>query len=180
VGTIAADEAARGSPTGTPNHAGMGTYPPNRRSVQWVVRRLQHRGLRPRDAALVVCGFWAIAVVVFGVVERLVDPKSFHSVWLGMWWATETVTTVGYGDIIPDQTAGKVIAGFLMLGGLSLISVLTAVITSGFVALAQERRRAAGDDPVSQKLDAIAAELQALGARLDRLTPPAGPEDTTP
>ena len=64
---------------------------------------------------------------MFGVVERLVDPKSFHSVWLGMWWAIETVTTVGYGDIIPNQTAGKVIAGFLMLGGLSLISVLTAV-----------------------------------------------------
>ena len=73
-----------------------------------------------------------------------------------MWWAIETVTTVGYGDIIPDQTAGKVIAGFLMLGGLSLISVLTAVITSGFVALAQERRRASGEDPIGQKLEEIA------------------------
>ena len=80
-----------------------------------------------------------------------------------MWWAIETVTTVGYGDIIPDQTAGKVIAGFLMLGGLSLISVLTAVITSGFVALAQERRRAAGEDPIGQKLEEIATEVRALG-----------------
>ena len=93
-----------------------------------------------------------------------------------MWWAIETVTTVGYGDIIPDQTAGKVIAGFLMLGGLSLISVLTAVITSGFVAIAQERRRASGEDPLGQKLDEIASELRAVGARLDRLVPPADPE----
>jgi voltage-gated potassium channel len=113
---------------------------------------------------------------VFGIVERAVDPKSFHSVWLGMWWAIETVTTVGYGDIVPGQTAGKVIAGFLMLGGLSLISVLTAVITSGFVALAQERRRAGGEDPIGQKLEEIAAELRAVGVRLDRLTPPAAPE----
>jgi voltage-gated potassium channel len=50
---------------------------------------------------------------VFGVVERLVDPKTFHNVWLEMWWAIETVTTVGYGDVVPNQTAGKIIAGFL-------------------------------------------------------------------
>jgi voltage-gated potassium channel Kch len=145
-----------------------------------MVKRVEHRGMRPRDAAVIVCMFWAIAVVVFGIVERLVDPKSFHSVWLGMWWAVETVTTVGYGDIIPSQTAGKVIAGFLMLGGLSLISVLTAVITSGFVALAQERRRAEGEDPIGQKLEEMSVELRAIGARLDRLAPPSGPEDADP
>jgi voltage-gated potassium channel Kch len=142
-----------------------------------MVKRVEHRGMRPRDAAIIVSGFWAAAVIVFGIVERAVDPKSFHSVWLGMWWAVETVTTVGYGDIVPSQTAGKVIAGFLMLGGLSLISVLTAVITSGFVALAQERRRAEGEDPIGQKLDEIATEVRAVGARLDRLVPPSDPED---
>jgi voltage-gated potassium channel len=106
-------------------------------------RRLGRKGLRPRDAAYLIGAFWAIAVVVFGVVERLIDPKTFHSVWLGMWWAIQTVTTVGYGDIVPNQTAGKVIAGFLMLGGLSLLSVVTAAITSGFVP----GRRPAGEPP---------------------------------
>ena len=62
-----------------------------------------------------------IGVVVFGVVERLVDPGTFDNVWLGMWWAIQTVTTVGYGDVVPGSTAGKVIATFLMLGGLSLL-----------------------------------------------------------
>jgi voltage-gated potassium channel len=154
----------------------VGTYPP-RRSVRWLAKRVEQKGLRPRDAAIVVTAFWALAVVVFGIVERLVDPKSFHSVWLGMWWAIETVTTVGYGDIVPSQTAGKVIAAFLMLGGLSLISVLTAVITSSFVALAQERRHAGSEDPVGQKLEEIAAELKAVRAGLDRLAPPAAPDD---
>ncbi len=50
-----------------------------------------------------------------------------------MWWPIETVTTVGYGDIVPDQTVGKVIAGFLMLDELSLLAVVTAAVTSGFV-----------------------------------------------
>jgi voltage-gated potassium channel len=84
-----------------------------------------------------------------------------------MWWAIETVTTVGYGDIVPDQTAGKLIASFLMLGGLSLLSVVTAAITSGFVSRAAAQRRASGDDPVIQKLDQLAEQVEALRAELD-------------
>ncbi len=134
-------------------------------------RRIERRGLRPRDAAYVLGAFWAVAVVVFGVIERLVDPKTFHSVWLGMWWAVETVTTVGYGDIIPQQTVGKLIAGFLMLGGLSLLAVVTAAITSGFVSRAETRRRTTGEDPVIQKLDQLTRELQAVKAELERRPP---------
>jgi len=124
--------------------------------------------------------FWAIAVVVFGVIERLIDPKTFHSVWLGMWWAMETVTTVGYGDIVPDQTAGKVIAGFLMLGGLSLLSVVTAAITSEFVSRAESRRRAGEQDPVLQKLDQLASELQAVKTELEHRQPRTTSPDSTP
>ena len=104
----------------------MATQPPTRRAERWLEKRTERKGLRPRDAAYLIATFWAIAVLVFGVVERIVDPKTFHSIWLGMWWAVETVTTVGYGDIVPDQTAGKLIAGLLMLGGLSLIAVMPA------------------------------------------------------
>jgi voltage-gated potassium channel len=108
-------------------------------------------------------------VVAFGALERIVDPKTFHSVWLGMWWAVETVTTVGYGDIVPKQTVGKLIAGFLMLGGLSLIAVVTAAITSGFVSRAQASGQVTGDDPVVTKLDELSKELRAVKAELERL-----------
>ena len=139
------------------------------RSERWMEGRIERRGLRPRDAAYVLGAFWAVAVVVFGALERLVDPKTFHSVWLGMWWAIETVTTVGYGDIIPKQTAGNLIAGFLMLGGLSLIAVVTAAITSGFVSRAQAQGRFTGEDPVMQKLDQVAAQLQGVKDELEQL-----------
>ncbi len=118
-------------------------------------------------------------MVAFGVVERLVDPKTFHSIWLGMWWAVETVTTVGYGDIVPNQTAGKIIAAFLMLGGLSLIAVVTAAITSGFVSRAEAQRREAGKDPVMQKLEEIAAELKAVKTELDHLRPTTGTDGSS-
>lgn len=148
---------------------------PIHRSERWLNRHVERKGLRPRDAAYMIGAFWAVAVVVFGVAERLVDPKTFHSVWLGMWWAVETVTTVGYGDVVPNQTAGKLIAGFLMLGGLSLLAVVTAAITSGFVSRAQARGRITGDDPVMKKLEEMSAELRSVRGELDRLHSPTAP-----
>ncbi|HYB26109.1 MAG TPA: potassium channel family protein [Solirubrobacteraceae bacterium] len=139
------------------------------RGERWMERQVERKGLRPRTAAYVLGAFWAVAVVAFGVLERVIDPKTFHSVWLGMWWAVETVTTVGYGDIVPKQTVGKLLAGFLMLGGLSLIAVVTAAITSGFVSRAQASGQAAGDDPVISKLEQLSEELRAVKAELERL-----------
>jgi voltage-gated potassium channel len=141
---------------------------PGGRPGRWFEKRVQQKGLRPRYAAYLIIGFWALAVVVFGIVERLVDPDTFDNVWLGMWWALQTVTTVGYGDVVPGQTAGKVIAVFLLLGGLSLLTVVTGAIASGFVAQAQRRRQEAGEDPVIRRLDQMAAELEAIKGELTR------------
>jgi voltage-gated potassium channel len=135
---------------------------------RFIEKRVERRGLRPRDAAYLIGAFWAIAVVVFGSLERLVDPKTFHSIWLGMWWAIETVTTVGYGDIVPSQTAGKLIAAFLMLGGLSLLAVVTAAVTSGFVQRAQAQAASLEDDPVMVKLEELGRQLEAVQAELAR------------
>lgn len=147
------------------------------RAMHRAAARVERRGLRPRDASFLIAGFWAVAVVVFGVVERLVDPRTFHTVWLGIWWAIQTVTTVGYGDVVPDQAGGKVIAGFLMLGGLSLLSVITAAITSEFVSLSQARRRATGEDPVLSRLDQLTQEVLALRTQLEQRPAPAQGDD---
>ncbi len=122
----------------------MPNQPQSGRSVRWLEKRIASQGLRPRFAAYVIVAVWSISVVVFGVVEHLVDPDTFGSVWLGMWWGVETVTTVGYGDVVPQDTVGKVIAVFLMLGGLSLFAVVTGAITSSFVSQAEAERREGG------------------------------------
>jgi len=130
---------------------------------------MTRQGVRPRDAAYIISAIWALAVVVFGVVEHLVDPDSFDTVWLGMWWALETVTTVGYGDVVPADTAGKVIASFLLLGGLSLFAVITGTITTAFVTQAQTAQQLTGEDPVMQELERMSEELAAIRSDLARL-----------
>jgi voltage-gated potassium channel len=133
-----------------------------------MTRRVRKKGFTPRVAASLIAGLWALGVVVFGVLERLVDPDSFDNVWLGMWWALQTVTTVGYGDVVPGGTAGKLIAAFLMLGGLSLFAVVTGAVTSIFVAQAQAERQGSPEDPVMRRFDEISTELQAIKADLAR------------
>ena len=113
-----------------------------------------------------------MAIAVFGILIRIVDPDSFENVWLGMWWATQTVTTVGYGDYVPTETGGQIIGVVLMVGGLSFFAVITGVITSSFVTAAQARRRQSGDDPVVQRLDRISADVESLRAELARVTEP--------
>jgi voltage-gated potassium channel len=129
--------------------------------------RIDRKGLRPRTAAFMIASFWSVAVVGFGVIERIVDPKTFHTVWLGIWWAIETVTTVGYGDVVPDQPIGKIFAGILMLGGLSLLSVVTATITSGFIARAQEQRQRMANAPMLEKISELTDEVKHLRRELE-------------
>jgi voltage-gated potassium channel len=130
-------------------------------AVRWLDRK-ERRGLRPRDAASVIIVVWLAAIVVFGIVEHLVDADTFPTVWLGMWWALETVTTVGYGDVVPESTSGRIIGAFLLLGGLALLSVVTATITSSFVARRQR------DEP--REIDhALLAEVRELRRRVEEL-----------
>jgi len=140
-------------------------------------RRVAKKGLRPRVAASLIAILWLIAIVVFGVVEHLIDSNTFDNVWLGMWWATQTVTTVGYGDVVPQDPGGQVVASILMIGGLSLFAVVTGVITSAFVARAQADSRAEGDDPVLARLAALEGQIAALRADLGLRAEPDTPSE---
>ncbi len=133
--------------------------------------------MRPRLAAAIIAGLWFVAIVAFGILERLVDPGSFKSIWQGMWWATQTVTTVGYGDIVPGQTSGRLIASVLMIGGLSLFAVVTGVITSSFVERSRAARQEREGDPLLAKMDEMEATLAEIRADVARLSPGGGATD---
>ena len=133
---------------------------------RWIERRFAKAVMRPRNAAYLIATVWLLGVVIFGVIERIADPKTFTTVWLGFWWALQTVTTVGYGDIVPTQTSGKVLASVLMIAGLSFLSVITATITSAFVARRQQDRQEEGKDPVIQRLSEISARLDRIEREL--------------
>ncbi|MBM2826638.1 MAG: Ion transport 2 domain protein [Dehalococcoidia bacterium] len=68
----------------------------------------------------------------------------YRDIWDGIYWAVVTMTTVGYGDIVPKSPAGRVVAMALMVSGMGLLSLLTATIASGFVAQSIKEARGLG------------------------------------
>jgi voltage-gated potassium channel len=122
-----------------------------------------------RTAASVIVIATAVVVVVGGVLMRLLDHSEYSDIWVGMWWALQTVTTVGYGDVTPTEPSGRLIATFVMLQGIAFLAVTTAAITSTFVARAtkeREKARAADEDDTEVRID---ARLERIDQRLDRL-----------
>ena len=74
------------------------------------------------------------------VAIRFLDEESFPSFGIAVWWALQTVTTVGYGDVIPAGSTGKAIGGIEMVLGVSFISFLTAGVTSAVIQRSQDKR----------------------------------------
>jgi voltage-gated potassium channel len=130
--------------------------------------------MRPRNAAVLVAASWILAVIVFGVIERIADPHTFPSVWLAFWWAIQTVTTVGYGDVVPQDPWGRVVGSLLMLTGLSLIPTLTSVIVSTLIS----KRTRAQTKQFEDELVKATASLHRIEERLGRMESgsPSSPE----
>ncbi len=74
-----------------------------------------------------------LVVVIAGAVESLVDSKEIPTTWTGIWWAVQTVTTVGYGDVPITSVGARIVAMVVMLFGIGFLSILTATIASTFV-----------------------------------------------
>ena len=95
--------------------------------------------------------------VVAAVVEWAVDPGigSFRD---SLWWAITTVRTVGYGDVVPTSTGGRLVGSVLMLAGVSAIPIATSLVVSIFVTRLQEKERerdAAARDELVERLERI-------------------------
>ena len=122
-----------------------------------------------RTAARVIVTATAVVVVVGGVLMRVLDHDEYPNIWVGMWWALQTVTTVGYGDVTPLNRSGRIIAAFVMLEGIAFLTIVVAAITSTFVARAAKERDvaiAADDDAAEVRIE---ARLDGIERRLDRL-----------
>jgi voltage-gated potassium channel Kch len=119
-----------------------------------------------RGAVATIVVATASVVVAGGVLIRVLDHEEYSSVWVGMWWGIQTVTTVGYGDVTPANWSGRLIAAFVMLYGIAFLAIVTAAITSTFVARAARERQAA--DEVTE-LERIEARFDELERKLDRL-----------
>ena len=75
-----------------------------------------------------------LASVAVHFLERDVQPATFGSVPATMWWAVVTLTTVGYGDVVPVTVLGRMTAALVMICGLGVFGLWTGILATGFAA----------------------------------------------
>jgi voltage-gated potassium channel len=136
------------------------------------VLRLAMLGTRALGAAHVLAtrkGFRYVAlatmllVIVAGAAISIADAEEFSNVGVGIWWAVTTITTVGYGDVVPQTVGGRLIAGALMFVGIGFVATLTATIASTFIAHDVQ------DETPEGGLGEILATLRRIEGRLEDL-----------
>lgn len=90
-------------------------------------------------AVLLVFGMALLLSASLGfLLERAGQPEAFGSVPKALWWAIVTLTTTGYGDVIPMTPAGRVLAGFVMVAGVLVFALWAGILATGFT---EETRR---------------------------------------
>lgn len=101
-------------------------------------------------------------------LERTEQPEAFGSIPEALWWAVVTMTTLGYGDVVPVTDGGRVFAGLIALIGIGMISLPAGILASGFATELQRRNRtfqravqkAVGDGLLSKGEEDQLQELQ--------------------
>lgn len=73
-------------------------------------------------------------------VEREAQPEKFTSIPATMWWGIATLTTVGYGDMVPITTWGRILGGMFAITGVGLLALPAGILSSGFFEMMHRPR----------------------------------------
>ena len=131
--------------------------------------RFLRKPVSVRSAASVIVCSTAVIVFASGLLMRVLDHREYPNIFIGMWWAIQTVTTVGYGDVTPKALAGRIVAAFIMLEGIAFVAIVTAAVTSTFVARATREHDIAAADEESQRDARIESSLTEMNHRLEQV-----------
>ena len=150
---------------------------PESEKVPLTARLLLRQSLTARRAAGIIAAVAVLITVVGGVLERVIDHEEYPTIGRGLWLALQTVTTVGYGDVTPTHTDGRIIAAVVMLTGLGFLAVITASVTASLIESSRRRFAESGGD-LEQQLEEVSERLRRIEGALARLAP-AKPSDGT-
>lgn len=120
----------------------------------------------------VVASMTTLAVGAGGAAITRTDPDQAPNLGTGLWWALTTVTTVGYGDVVPASSTGRLIGATLMLVGIASIACLTAVAASAIVVrevAEQEREIEREEHVIENAQERLNVTLGVLDQRLARI-----------
>ncbi len=104
-------------------------------------------------------------VLVSAFVMWLSDDQEFNTFGRSVWWSVQTVTTVGYGDVVPDSTLGRFVAGVVMLMGVAFISILSGVTASVLVQNLRQRRGLDRTEQLLERVEEIHRRLDEMESR---------------
>jgi voltage-gated potassium channel len=110
-----------------------------------------------------------VTMVMSGIIISRIDP-SIGTVWDGMWWAWVTMSTVGYGDVVPHSAAGRLFGSLLILFGVVLLSLLTANLAAFFIGSNVEKVER-DEKEADRMLKDISARLERIERKLDERQP---------
>ncbi|MBQ0719058.1 MAG: potassium channel family protein [Gammaproteobacteria bacterium] len=108
-----------------------------------------------------------IVIVMAGILMSALEPN-INGPLEGIWWAWVTITTVGYGDVVPKTHAGRAFASIIIFLGLGLFAALTASFTSFFISQREEKIISSEED-VHKRLTVIERQLARLEEKIDCL-----------
>jgi voltage-gated potassium channel len=140
-----------------------------RKPIERRMSRFLNEPVSVRNAASVIAVSTTCVVLASGVLMRILDPSEYPTIGRGLWWAMQTVTTVGYGDVTPEHTSGRLVGVVVMLWGIAFVSILVAAITSTFVTRAERERERADASAEATAEDREQERFDDLVQRLDRL-----------
>ncbi|OUS15354.1 hypothetical protein A9Q88_12460 [Gammaproteobacteria bacterium 50_400_T64] len=117
---------------------------------------------------LAATGFASLIVIVMaGILMSALEPN-INGPLEGIWWAWVTITTVGYGDVVPETHTGRAFASIIIFLGLGLFAALTASFTSYFINQ-KEEQIISSEEGVHKRLSAIERHLSKLEEKIDCL-----------
>ena len=100
---------------------------------------------RSKDALLAVCSLAAVYVLISALVILNIEPDSFDNFYEAIYWATVSLTTMGYGDIYPVRTLGRIFTMISSVFGIALVALPAGIITAGYMDALQEEKKERDD-----------------------------------
>lgn len=94
---------------------------------------------KSKDSLIAVCTLTVAYIIISALIIFTVEPESFNNFFEAIYWATVSLTTVGYGDIYPITEIGRIITMVSSMFGIAIVALPAGIITAGYIKELEER-----------------------------------------
>lgn len=110
------------------------------RAMNLLFEAIRSRDIELALSAALAFGLMLMSATLLYIVESTAQPEAFGSIPRAMWWAVETLTTVGYGDVVPITPLGRILASVTALCGIGIIALPTGLLAGAFAEAIRRAR----------------------------------------